>query len=105
MVSRNVRIVRPRQHSCTSSLPSTSWKENIFLKSLLLGAASAPVLLSACGKDTVSPTASTSGTTGTTGTSSGSCIVAPTETEGPFPTKTPASYVRSNITDGKPVTR
>ncbi|MBF9142005.1 dioxygenase family protein [Hymenobacter properus] len=77
-----------------------------FLKSLLLGAASTPVLLSACGKETVSPTASTSGTSGTTGTTgsssgSGSCAVAPTETEGPFPTKTPSSYVRTDITDGK----
>ncbi|WP_201981461.1 dioxygenase family protein [Hymenobacter rubidus] len=74
-----------------------------FLKSLLMGAASAPVLLSACGKDTVSPTSSTTttGTTGTTGTGSGSCTVAPTETEGPFPTKVPASYVRSDIKDGK----
>lgn len=29
-----------------------------------------------------------------------SCSVAPTETEGPFPTKSPASYVRSNILKG-----
>ncbi|UOQ99096.1 intradiol ring-cleavage dioxygenase [Hymenobacter sp. 5317J-9] len=76
-----------------------------FLKSLLLGAASTPVLLSACGKETVSPTSGTTSGSGTTtgGTSngSGSCTVAPTETEGPFPTKTPASYLRSDITDGK----
>jgi hypothetical protein len=30
----------------------------------------------------------------------GSCTVAPTETEGPFPTHTPSSYVHSDITDG-----
>jgi protocatechuate 3,4-dioxygenase beta subunit len=73
-----------------------------FLKSLFVGAASVPALLAACSKaDSVSPTSSTTGTTGTTGTSSGSCAVAPTETEGPFPTKVPASYVRSDITDGK----
>ncbi|MBH8568692.1 hypothetical protein KB206_07360 [Microvirga sp. STS02] len=77
-----------------------------FLKSLLMGTASVPVLLSACSKDTVTPsttsTASgTTGTTGTTGTGSGSCAVAPTETEGPFPTKVPSSYVRSDIRDGK----
>jgi protocatechuate 3,4-dioxygenase beta subunit len=75
-----------------------------FLKSLLMGAASAPALLTACGKDDVTPTSTTtttgSGTTTTT-TGSGSCIVAPTETEGPFPTHTPSSYVRSDITDGR----
>lgn len=74
-----------------------------FLKSLLLGAASVPTLLSACSKTSVSPTASTSttDTTGTTGSGSGSCAVAPTETEGPFPTKVPSTYVRSDIRDGK----
>lgn len=75
-----------------------------FLKSLLVGTFSAPALLSACSKtDDVTPaTGSTTGTTGgTTGTGSGTCSVAPTETEGPFPTKVPASYVRSDITDGK----
>ncbi|MDB5269977.1 MAG: intradiol ring-cleavage dioxygenase [Hymenobacter sp.] len=71
-----------------------------FLKSLLMGTASVPVLLSACSKDAVTPT-STGTTTGTTGTGSGSCTVAPTETEGPFPTKVPSSYVRSDIRDGK----
>ncbi|MCB2408052.1 intradiol ring-cleavage dioxygenase [Hymenobacter lucidus] len=70
-----------------------------FLKSLLVGAASVPALLSACSKDDAMPTTS-SGTTGGTGTP-GNCTVAPTETEGPFPTKAPASYVRSDITDGK----
>lgn len=66
-----------------------------FLKSLLVGAMSAPALLAACGKDdeTVTPSTDTSG--------SSNCTVAPTETEGPFPTKVPASYVRSNIVDGK----
>ncbi|MGI4742289.1 MAG: intradiol ring-cleavage dioxygenase [Janthinobacterium lividum] len=78
-----------------------------FLKSLLMGAASAPALLTACGgKDEVTPssttTTTTTTTTGTTTTtSSGSCTVAPTETEGPFPTHTPSSYVRSDITDGR----
>jgi protocatechuate 3,4-dioxygenase beta subunit len=74
-----------------------------FLKSLLAGVASAPVLLAACGKeDSVTPTSTTGSTTTTTGgASSGSCTVAPTETEGPFPTHTPSSYVRSDITDGK----
>jgi len=77
-----------------------------FLKSLLVGALSTPALISACSKDdAVSPSDSSStdtGSTGTTGTSSGSCTVAPTETEGPFPTKVPASYVRSDITGDRP---
>lgn len=71
-----------------------------FLKSLLVGTFSAPALLAACSKtNDVAPTAGTTG--GATGSGSGSCTVAPTETEGPFPTKVPASYVRSDITDGK----
>lgn len=70
-----------------------------FLKSLLIGAA--PALLSACGKDEVSPTSTTGTTTTATGGSSTNCTVAPTETEGPFPTKVPSSYVRSDITDGR----
>ncbi|RSK35488.1 dioxygenase family protein [Hymenobacter metallilatus] len=72
-----------------------------FLKTLFLGAVSAPAVLAACSKDeadTVTPTSS--GTT-TGGTTSGSCTVAPTETEGPFPTKVPSSYVRSDITDDR----
>ncbi|GAB3835977.1 dioxygenase family protein [Hymenobacter jeollabukensis] len=72
-----------------------------FLKSLLVGAVSAPALLSACGKDEVTPDAAGSSTTGGTTGSGGSCSVAPTETEGPFPTKQPASYVRADIRDGK----
>ena len=77
-----------------------------FLKSLLLGTAAAPALLSACSKDDSTATPSTSTSTGTTttttgGSSSSNCTVAPTETEGPFPTHTPSSYVRSDITDGR----
>ncbi len=73
-----------------------------FLKSLLAGVASAPVLLAACGKeDSVTPAATTTTGTTSTGTASDSCTVVPTETEGPFPTHTPSSYVRADITDGK----
>jgi protocatechuate 3,4-dioxygenase beta subunit len=78
-----------------------------FLKSLLVGAASTSVLVQACSKDDISAaeSSSTSGTsTSTTGSTSGSssgCSVAPTETEGPFPTKSPASYVRSDIRDDR----
>lgn len=70
-----------------------------FLKSLLAGSLSAPALLMACSKaaDSVTPTADTS----SAGTSTGSCTVVPSETEGPFPTKVPASYVRSDIREGK----
>ena len=75
-----------------------------FLKSLLAGAVSVPALLAACGKDDATPsTATSTGTTTTTtgGASSTNCTVAPTETEGPFPTHTPSSYVRSDITNGR----
>jgi protocatechuate 3,4-dioxygenase beta subunit len=76
-----------------------------FLRSLMIGAVSTSVLVDACKKDSVSSaTDSTTGTTTTvTGGSSSTtgCVVAPEETEGPFPTHTPASYVRSDITDGR----
>lgn len=72
-----------------------------FLRSLVIGAISTPVVIEACKK--TSATTSEVGTTTTTtgGSSTSSCTVAPTETEGPFPTISPASYVRSDITDGK----
>jgi protocatechuate 3,4-dioxygenase beta subunit len=75
-----------------------------FLKSLIAGGFAAPSLLAACSKDDVSPssaTTTTTTTTGTTTTSSGSCTTVATETEGPFPTKVPSSYVRSDITDDR----
>jgi protocatechuate 3,4-dioxygenase beta subunit len=75
-----------------------------FLKSLLLGI-SAPVIMGACSKEeeAITPSTETSGSGSVTnpGSSSNSCTVAPTETQGPFPTKSPASYVRSDITDGR----
>ncbi|OOQ58003.1 dioxygenase family protein [Mucilaginibacter pedocola] len=77
-----------------------------FLKSLMVGAVSSSVLVQACKKDadvtaTSGTTTTNTGSTGTTTGTSGSCSVAPTETEGPYPTKSPASYVRSDITDGR----
>lgn len=66
-----------------------------------MGAASAPALLTACGKDDVTSTSSTTSSGTTAATSAGGCTVAPTETEGPFPTHTLSSYVRSDITDGR----
>lgn len=51
-----------------------------------------------CSKDDVtSPSDTDNG--GTTNT--GDCTVSPTETAGPFPTKTPSSLVRSNIKDDR----
>lgn len=70
-----------------------------FLKSLMIGAVSTSVLVDACKKDsTTTTTSSTSTTTSGSSSSSGTCSVIETETEGPFPTKAPASYVRSDIT-------
>ncbi len=77
-----------------------------FLKSLMIGAASSTVIMEACKKESgTTPAAgntSTSSASATSGSTSVSgCNVVPTETEGPFPTKAPASYVRSDITDGR----
>ncbi|RZL47623.1 MAG: intradiol ring-cleavage dioxygenase, partial [Pedobacter sp.] len=71
-----------------------------FLRSLVIGAAATPAIFEACKKSSSSNDVGTT-TTPTGGSSTSSCSVAPTETEGPFPTHTPASYVRSDITDGK----
>jgi protocatechuate 3,4-dioxygenase beta subunit len=72
-----------------------------FLKSLLFGAVTVPVALSACEKEADAITPTTEETVTNPGSSSDNCTVAPTETQGPFPTKSPASYVRSDITDGR----
>jgi protocatechuate 3,4-dioxygenase beta subunit len=56
-------------------------------------------LLNACTKQSTGTTSATSGSGTTSGTtSSGSCTTTPSETEGPFPTKTPSSFVTNNIT-------
>lgn len=76
-----------------------------FLRSLMIGAISTPVIIDACSKSGSMDTASTGSTNGVAGTgASGAatgCNLAPTETEGPFPTKVPSSYVRSDITNGR----
>jgi len=75
-----------------------------FLKSLMIGAVSTSVLVEACKKDsTVTPTTTTTTTTDTTtgSSSSSGCSVIETETEGPYPTHSPASYVRSDITSDR----
>lgn len=75
----------------------------------LLGVAALVPLMGACKDTSVDPTTSTTGTststgsgtttsTGSTnGSSSSNCSVTPSETEGPFPTKVPANFVRSDI--------
>lgn len=64
-----------------------------FLKSLSLFAASMPVLLNACEKDHQLASMGD----GADVSIDQSCTVTPSETEGPFPTKSPSSYVRSDI--------
>lgn len=68
-----------------------------FLRNFLIGATSVPLILEACKKDA----ASTGSGSGSGGSGSGSCVVAPTETEGPFPTHTPSSLIRSDIRDDR----
>lgn len=69
-----------------------------FLKNGLtaLGLVTVAPLMTACKKTSTTDTGSGSG-----GTSTGSCTETPTETEGPFPTKAPSSYVRTNIKDDR----
>lgn len=67
----------------------------VFLKNSLgfLGmAVSIPSLLKAAGTDEPQPQFTTL---------DGSCTVSPSETAGPFPTKVPSSWVRTNIVDGR----
>lgn len=73
-----------------------------FLRSLMVTAVSSTVLWEACKKDAAAAEVSTETVSNPgAGSSSNTCAVAPTETEGPFPTKTPSGYVRSDITDGR----
>ncbi|WP_460635792.1 dioxygenase family protein [Larkinella harenae] len=68
-----------------------------------LGIAAIAPMISACNKeDEVAPDSPTS--TGTS-TGTGSCTVTSNETEGPFPTKSPASLVTSNITSDRQGTK
>jgi protocatechuate 3,4-dioxygenase beta subunit len=61
-----------------------------FLKHFLIGAASVPVILEACKKDTDL-------TCSDSGSGSCTCSVSPTETAGPFPTISPSTLLRSDI--------
>lgn len=68
-----------------------------------LGLVAVAPLMNACKKEDVSSSSTTTG--GSSG--GGSCTEAPTETQGPYPTKQPSAYVRSNIVDdrtGVPIT-
>ncbi|MDI3321515.1 intradiol ring-cleavage dioxygenase [Pinibacter soli] len=66
-----------------------------------LGIVAVAPLVNACSKND-STTNSSAGSSGSSSdvTTDTSCSVSPTETEGPFPTKQPSSYVRSDITKG-----
>ncbi|QHV98607.1 dioxygenase family protein [Spirosoma endbachense] len=70
----------------------------------LLGIATVLPAINACSSSEVTPTTSTgtSTSTGSTnGSSSSNCSVTPSETEGPFPTKVPANFVRKDIRDDR----
>jgi len=72
-----------------------------FLKNMFIGAASVPMILSACKKETVATTGSGSGSSSGSGTGGATCTAAPEETGGPFPTITPSSLVRTDIRDDR----
>ncbi|WP_128543240.1 dioxygenase family protein [Larkinella soli] len=65
----------------------------------LLGFMAVAPMIGACKDSDVGPT--TDSTTSTNGSSSSSCAVTPSETEGPFPTKKPANFVRKDIRDDR----
>jgi protocatechuate 3,4-dioxygenase beta subunit len=80
-------------------------KRNEFLKrgfSSLLGIAAVGPVISACSNAASIDPADTGVTTpGSTTVTSGDCTVSPSETEGPFPTRVPANFVRQDIRDGR----
>lgn len=67
-----------------------------FIRTLSFLAFSGPMALISCKKDDIDLTSEI----GTDTTIDSTCTVTPSETEGPFPTKSPASYVRSDIRKG-----
>lgn len=71
-----------------------------FLKHLIVGTTSVPLIIAACKKD--SDSSSGDGSTDS-GTTSGSCTVTDTETDGPYPlyTSRGSAIQRVDITDGK----
>jgi protocatechuate 3,4-dioxygenase beta subunit len=72
-------------------------ERKFFLRNSLaaLGVIAVAPLASSCKKETVEDSTITTGET--TGGTTGTCTTSPSETEGPFPTKTPSSLVSSDI--------
>ncbi|MFT3702588.1 MAG: intradiol ring-cleavage dioxygenase [Agriterribacter sp.] len=72
-----------------------------FLKQSIaaLGMAFVVHIANSCKKDDTTTSTTTDGDGTETGTDT--CTVAPSETEGPFPTKNPSAYERNDITDGR----
>ncbi|MFT3947670.1 MAG: intradiol ring-cleavage dioxygenase [Agriterribacter sp.] len=79
-------------------------ERKLFLKQgfAALGISFIAPLANSCKKNDVTTDTGSEGEVTNTGESSSeTCTVAPTETEGPFPTKNPSAYERSDITDGR----
>lgn len=80
-----------------------------FLKSLLLGSTSVPLLIEACRKDNAGSSSTSTGSTtdststGTGGATPAACSATPTETSGPYPydLSSDSAIYRTNITEGK----
>ncbi len=80
-----------------------------FLKSLLVAATSAPILIEACRKDSSGTSSTSTGSstdstsTGTGGSTPTACSTTPTETSGPYPydLSSDSAIYRTNITEGK----
>jgi protocatechuate 3,4-dioxygenase beta subunit len=77
-----------------------------FLRNMIVGATSIPLILQACSKEAAVKDTTAVGNTGlaTSKINADGCIVTPTEIEGPFPlyNSRGSSIVRTNITDGIP---
>jgi protocatechuate 3,4-dioxygenase beta subunit len=69
-----------------------------------LGLATIVPLIS-CSNSTVDPETTDTTAGSTSGTTSGTCTSTASETAGPFPTKSPASYVLTDITSDRPGTK
>lgn len=78
-------------------IKTTTMERKDFLRNGLAALGLAGIVPLACSKSDVT----TPATTSTTGTTTGDCTVSPTETAGPFPTKSPSSFVRSDIRDDR----
>lgn len=76
-------------------------ERKLFLKQgfAALGLSFVAPLANSCKKNDVTTDETTTGDTD--GTSSNTCAVAPSETEGPFPTKNPSAFERSDIRDDR----